>query len=216
MAVTLIRDCPHCRAGHTGFTFLATRHQPGVHQATSIFTCNRCGEAYAITFRTGGVKPDWVGDGAGDFDQTLRTVTGTSTVKEYPRVQTFAAPEHVSASVARCLIQASDAAARKHHDAAGSMYRKAIDLATKELDVQLAGKKLAARIEALHTAGKLTTDLKDWAHQVRLDGNDAAHDEEELTADDIKALASFSELFLTYTFTLPRRIAALKGNEDGG
>jgi len=87
------------------------------------------------------------------------------------------------------------------------MYRKCLDLATKELDSTLAGKKLAARIDALHARGALTEDLKQWAHAVRLDGNDAAHEEDELSIEEIKQLASFTELFLQYTFTLPAQVA---------
>ncbi|WP_428992855.1 DUF4145 domain-containing protein [Stenotrophomonas maltophilia] len=90
------------------------------------------------------------------------------------------------------------------------MYRKALDVATRELDSNLAGKNLAPRIDALHKAGKLTDDLKDWAHLIRLDGNQGAHDDDELTREEVAQLASFTELFLTYAFTLPAQVAARK------
>jgi len=90
------------------------------------------------------------------------------------------------------------------------MYRKALDLATRQLDENLAGKNLAPRIDALHKAGRLTDDLKEWAHLIRLDGNQGAHDDDELSDDEIAQLASFTELFLTYTFTLPAQVAVRK------
>ncbi|UXY49872.1 DUF4145 domain-containing protein [Stenotrophomonas maltophilia] len=83
-------------------------------------------------------------------------------------------------------------------------------MATREIDPALAGKNLAPRIDALHKAGKLTDDLKEWAHLIRLDGNHGAHDDDELSEEEIAQLASFTELFLTYTFTLPAQVAARK------
>ncbi|KIJ00528.1 hypothetical protein ST27_10250 [Xanthomonas phaseoli pv. phaseoli] len=90
------------------------------------------------------------------------------------------------------------------------MFRKALDLATRELDATLAGKTLVTRINALEAAGKLTSDLKEWAHLIRLDGNNGAHDDEELPADQIEQLRMFTELFLVYTFTLPADVRARK------
>lgn len=166
--------------------------------------------------KTGGSDMSWISSQVGDFDIGMQQSHHWRIHLEYPEAKAVTAPEHISAAVRRCFLQAGEAALRNHFDAAGSMYRKSIDLATKELDINLAGKLLFQRINALHAAGKLTDDLKEWAHQVRLDGNDATHEEEELTVDDIKTLASFSELFLTYTFTLPRKIAVLKATEDMG
>ena len=65
----------------------------------------------------------------------------------------------------------------------------------------------AARIDALHAAGKLTDALAAWAHLVRLDGNDATHEEKELSEAEIEQLRQFSKLFLTYSFTLPSKVA---------
>lgn len=94
------------------------------------------------------------------------------------------------------------------------MFRKALDISTRELDQQLANKNLKPRIDALFNAGRLTSDLKDWAHQIRLDGNEGAHDEEELTPDQIRQLARFTELFLIYTFTLPAAVNRIKSEAD--
>jgi len=110
----------------------------------------------------------------------------------------------------RAFEQGADNARRKNTDAAAAMYRKALDVSTRELDPSLASKNLASRIDALHAAGRLTTDLKEWAHLIRLDGNAGAHDEEELSDEEITQLASFTDLFLTYTFTLPVQVMLRK------
>lgn len=56
----------------------------------------------------------------------------------------------------------------------------------------------------------LTPDLQEWAHQVRLGGNDAAHDEEPFTKEEAEELLDFTELYLTYVYTLPGRLAERK------
>ena len=50
--------------------------------------------------------------------------------------------------------------------------------------------------------GTLTDAMGDWSHEIRLDGNDAVHDDEPETVD-ARASQQFAEAVLTYAFTLP-------------
>jgi len=108
-------------------------------------------------------------------------------------------------------------------DASGAMSRKVVDVSTQ----QLLGEKskdyrdIRGRIDALAADNKLTPDLKDWAHQVRLGGNDAAHDLDPFTPEEADELLNFAELYLTYVYTLPgrlkeRRERAEKDKEKAG
>jgi len=103
------------------------------------------------------------------------------------------------------------------------MSRKVVDVSTQ----QLLGEKskdyrdIRGRIDALAADNKLTPDLKDWAHQVRLGGNDAAHDLDPFTPEEADELLNFAELYLTYVYTLPgrlkeRRERAEKDKEKAG
>lgn len=49
--------------------------------------------------------------------------------------------------------------------------------------------------------------MQEWAHAIRLDGNEAAHEEEPFDKETCEALKSFTELFLMYAFTLPGMLA---------
>lgn len=91
-------------------------------------------------------------------------------------------------------------------DAAGMMFRKTLEAATKILDADLAGKTLVKRVDALTSSGKLTEDMAKWAHEVRLGGNDAAHEEEPFSMEEALALKNFIENFLRYVFTLPAAV----------
>ena len=93
------------------------------------------------------------------------------------------------------------------------MSRKIVDVSTKQLLGDEAKKysNIQSRIDAQHQKGKLTPDLKEWAHQIRLDGNDASHDE-DFSEEDAKRLLEFAELYLIYVYTLPGRIKAVRGD----
>lgn len=51
--------------------------------------------------------------------------------------------------------------------------------------------------------GRLTKELKDLGHFIRDEGNDAAHDETPYTEPEAKQLYKYTEVFLTYVFTIP-------------
>ncbi|MBD8634757.1 DUF4145 domain-containing protein [Stenotrophomonas sp. CFBP 13725] len=208
MAVTHVANCPHCRTENVGMTYVATS-VPRRSDPTVVFRCNSCLNLVCALLKSDSGMYHWIEQSAGNLDDVSR-VNHARIQHVYPQQERAYAPEHVSNAVKRAFLQGEDNAARRQSDAAAAMYRKALDLATKELDAGLAGKNLAPRIDALHKAGKLTQDLKDWAHMIRLDGNHGAHDDEELTREEIAQLASFTELFLTYTFTLPAQVAGKK------
>jgi len=81
------------------------------------------------------------------------------------------------------------------------MFRKVIDVATKELGATKG--KLQPRIDELAAKHAITPAMQEWAHAIRLDGNEAAHEEEPFDKETCEALKSFTELFLMYAFTLP-------------
>lgn len=85
-----------------------------------------------------------------------------------------------------------------------SICRSALDVATKELGATKGS--LAARIDELRDRGTITAALADWAHHVRLEGNEAIH-EIEGTRAEADELMAFVKLFIQITFTLPAEIA---------
>jgi len=101
-----------------------------------------------------------------------------------------------------------DALKRKNWNSAGMMFRRTLELATRKLDESLSGKTLAKRIDILGEKNLITPAMKDWAHAIRLDGNDAAHDDEDFDAQTATALQSFTETFLLYAFTMPAMVAS--------
>ena len=69
--------------------------------------------------------------------------------------------------------------------------------------------RLFKRINTLEERRLITPAMKEWAHKIRLDGNEATHEEDEdFSSEQAKLMKEFTELFLIYSFTLPARIAA--------
>ncbi len=67
-------------------------------------------------------------------------------------------------------------------------------------------KNIYQRIEAVAANGLLTPQLREWAHELRLGGADAAHDLDPFTQAEADELFEFAELYLTYVYTLPMRL----------
>lgn len=209
MPVNLVRDCPHC-----GVTGIAMRPigmvSTGELTSTAAFACNRCNEVLCVSFLHPRSNSAWVTSlPYGDFDATAANMNSTI-VSEYPQKERLEAPESISITVQKPFLQGLDNAQRGNHDAAAAMFRKALEAATRELDPTTANKPLAKRIDLLADSGKLTADLKEWAHLIRLDGNQGVHDDEELSSAEIEQLKEFTRLFLIYTFTLPAQVRARK------
>lgn len=178
--------------------------------AVASFSCAVCQEFTCVSFSHGSGNTDWIRSVPGEFTDVGRKMYTLRIRQYYPKATSLIAPSGTSAGVTRAFVQGLDNASRGHSDAAASMFRKALDIATRDLDVSFVGKNLATRIDLLAKAGRLTEDLKEWAHLIRLDGNQGAHDDDELTAKEIAQLRDFTELFLTYTFTLPAQVEARK------
>lgn len=71
------------------------------------------------------------------------------------------------------------------------------------------GSTLYKKIENLHDQGLITETIKDWAHIIRNNGNDAVH---ELNGkrEDAEDLLNFTKIFLQYAFELPAVIKAMR------
>jgi hypothetical protein len=130
------------------------------------------------------------------------------------------AAQEVPPRVADLFLQASNCRVMGLHDAAGAMFRKTLDVATKHIykhDERLASRNpadaLRVRIQGLGSLGILEHDIVDLADVVAVDGNDAAHDEDPFTAEEAEALEDLTEDLLDRLFVRPARIAAVKAKQ---
>ena len=93
------------------------------------------------------------------------------------------------------------------------MFRKALDTGLKSKFPDIEG-PLHKRIAKAAEQHELTPALAEWAHQVRLGGNEAVHGEEPLSGKDARALYTFTGLVLRYLFTLPGMLEEARSEQD--
>jgi hypothetical protein len=81
------------------------------------------------------------------------------------------------------------------------MCRRCLEAVCKHFSAQ--GRDLNKRLDALAVSGTIDSRLKDWAHGVRLLGNEAAHDvDASVSKEDARDVLDFTEAMLLFVFTL--------------
>lgn len=123
-------------------------------------------------------------------------------------------PEYMSEGVGRSWVQVQKSLASESWDAAAVMARTAMEKALKEQKAQ--GPKLINKIEDLAAKGILPPLMKDWAHEVRLLGNEGTHSDPLSTGverEDANDIAEFLDYLLEYLYDLPKRISEYRSRK---
>lgn len=129
-------------------------------------------------------------------------------------------PPTVPQRIAALFSEAATCRRSGHYEAAGAIFRKTIDVATKHLfdeDPRLAERKpadaLRSRIKALGEMKILDEDIVELADVAALDGNDAAHDVDPYTAEEAEALEDLTSDLLDRLFVRPAKLAAVRAKQ---
>jgi hypothetical protein len=202
---TLIHDCPYC--GAKGMTFTAA-HASG-HKTKSaswnmLLICSGCGEGVVT------VVQDAAGTGYDPLQHLTDLQTKSINGAKYhvlsiePKAKPIDIPEHLPLIVAKAFKEGCDIIKLAPNSACAA-FRRALELALKDLSPDIDAWKLEKRIDRMAAEGKLTPALKDWAHQLRLDGNVAVH-EDDATLEEAQQIESLTRFVLLYLFTLPESV----------
>jgi hypothetical protein len=220
MADTIIvYDCPRCGAKDMTFDVLQTiksyiSHDWQRHfEAFSI--CRNCQSSTTIVI------------GVRDYDERAHFETNPPTTIKgslNPRFNiaghvslkdtgAILPPDHVPQIVANAFNEAAVAVVTKSPNAAGAMFRLAIDLTTRPMLPaeereglnQKVRRDLGLRLAWLFKNGFLPRELEELSRCVREDGNDGAH-AGTLTMEDALDLQDFTVALLERIFTEPERI----------
>ncbi len=210
MSTELQHDCPHCVTRSAGFIIFGQWLSPlGLQYANLVAVCRVCsGGLLLLSYDTSGTS---------HID--LRQFPVNYPANRYRIVETWPKSghvniEHVPDNISQFYQQASENLKSQRWDAAGVMFRKTLDVATKTIDPQLKSISLYRRIGILVESNMLTSAMGEWAHEIRLDGNDAVHDDEPETHADALASQKFTEAFLTYVFSLPKLVELNRVKRD--
>lgn len=110
--------------------------------------------------------------------------------------------------VQRFWTQAHESLGIESYDASAVMARSAVQAAMR--DKGAVGKDLYNEIEDLAKKGDLPPLMKEWSHEVRVLGNDAAHPKTNTppaTPEDARDVVQFLDSLLVYLYDFPKRIS---------
>ncbi|WP_414831845.1 DUF4145 domain-containing protein [Afifella sp. YEN Y35] len=222
-------DCPHCHTKSSGFQVeggfrrssdLISRRDPAVFIDEDWFLlscgrCKKCITAQYISEHNSHRELKNVLSQHGSLEDI-----GYTYKVHFPSEVTLEEPEHLPSKVASPFRQAISNISAENWDAAGTMVRKALDVATRDMARTRIGNEkrsetivklwLKKRIEALTSEGLLTVDLSDLAGVLKDGGDEAAHDDEPYSKEDAIRLVGYAQAFLTYAYTVPGMVAEVR------
>ena len=215
----IITDCSRCHTKSITFDVLGKNylsinyHWQKWYEIFSV--CRNCGRAsifivfykldsdYTLVDKIGLLKLD---QSLNNFFEIKRLVT----IKD---LGTRKAPEHVPENIKLAFEEGASCISIDCWNAAASMFRLCLDLATKsmlpeadtnELNKEIR-KSLGLRLEWLFKSNKLPPELKDLSRCIKDDGNDGVHDG-NLKKEDAEDLMDFTIAMLERLYTQPEKI----------
>jgi hypothetical protein len=146
------------------------------------------------------------------------TVRGFISLKDSIQTQP---PEHLPQDIATAFREGATCLAVECFNAAGTMFRLCIDLATRPLlpEEELDGltrkirRDLGLRLPWLFDNSKLPSDLRELSSCIKDDGNDGAH-AGTLKKEDAEDLLEFASAFLERLYTEPEKLRLAKERRD--
>ena len=90
------------------------------------------------------------------------------------------------------------------YESCAMMCRKCIETMCTTLGAN--GRNLNDKLNNLYEAKKIDSRLLEWAQEIRLVGNDGAHEDDIVTRRDARDTLDFTEYILTYVFILTSRL----------
>lgn len=215
----LVSDCPRCHSEKMTFDVLSTvptGMQNGWQRFYEAFSvCRHCHRSTILAI----AQSDYH---AKDFLDENPPTALKGALNQYFNVEGFIClkdmgaeqpPAHVPDPIANAFREGAISIATGCWNAAGAMFRLAIDLTTKPMlpaeEVEGLNNRtrrdLGLRLPWLFDNGKLPGDLRGLSNCVREDGNDGAH-AGTLKKEDAQDLLDFTSALLERIFTEPERI----------
>lgn len=200
--------CPQCKilvearviaVGNGGFRNNAINPMDEVDaeyhgDSYSVCLCRRCNQPFLVRQSLYGAP--------GEFE----TITEEAVL--YPS-ESKLLPEELPESVKTAYDQAARSLLVSLFEPCVLMSRKCLEAVCKNFDAK--GRDLNARLVTLNEAGHIDSRLLEWTHQVRLIGNEAAHDiDVPVTKEDARDVFDFTEAILIYVFSLNKRFESLQ------
>lgn len=216
----LLYNCPRCKGIRVTFDVLGSTNMGVEHGWRNNFElcarCRICRQSSVLKGRDMGVGASDRIMKAGGFEDYKGALTGLIDIFDHVTVKDTlpeAPPEFLPKNINAVYEEGARCLAIRCSNAAATMFRLCIDLATKamlppegEEPKGNVRRNLGLRMPWLFDNGKLPEALRDLATCIKEDGNDGAH-EGTLSAQDAEDVRDFTFVLLERLYTEPARIA---------
>jgi len=223
----LVADCPRC--GSKKITFDVTQE----HFIRKCYTWQYWYEAFCIC-RHCNRSTAFVLSQNVDSDHDAVHKNGllklTGAINRYMNIEGFISlkdaaaiepPEHLPEEIAAAFTEGAKCLAISCHNAAATMFRLCVDIATRQMIPEAdepglnakVRRNLGFRLPWLFDTGRLPEALRDLSSCVKEDGNDGAH-EGTLLKGDADDLLDFTTALLERIYTEPERLRLAKERRD--
>ena len=225
----LVTDCPRCMSRKVTFDITASnlRHveYDWVHIYEVFGICRHCYQSSIFNIRQTeiGIKDIISGRNNGLLDvkgslNRFFTVRGYISLKDEASTSP---PKHLPENIKSVFEEGATCLAVGCFNAAGTMFRLCVDMATGDLlpVEETVGlnhrirRDLGFRLPWLFDNGLLPKELKDLSDCIKDDGNDGAH-AGTLKQPEAEDLLDFTEALLTRLYTEPARIDLAKARRE--
>jgi len=211
---TFSLTCPHCNVQNTAFTihFEKDYGMPGVKTSELFATCNKCHRG--VVARATSTMLQLISALVGPSgDMELMAPKLGITIEEWlPSPRKSSCPDEVPIDVARNFIKGSDALIRDDREGASMLLGRSLDLALKDLHPSLTG-MMGQRIKQLKADFDLPNPMIEWAGELNSLRNEGTHDAGEPNKEDVEEFKNWLELFLEYSYSIPKKLEKFRANK---
>lgn len=224
----LVTDCPRCGASHTTFDVLSHKivgyqyDWQTWYEAFSI--CRHCHRSTVFVLAEKGIPEKEFLKKSGGPSSVNGSINGLIRIETFISLKDAAGvepPEHLPPAIHAAFVEGATCQAVGCHNAAGTMFRLCVDLATRPLLPEgeenglnrKVRRDLGLRLPWLFDNGVLPEGLRELSSCIKEDGNDGAH-AGTLTAEDSEDLLDFTNALLERMYTEPKRIELAKARRE--
>lgn len=215
----LVADCPRCGAKQITFDLVHTHQFGTAYQwqkwLETFCICRNCKKSTVFVLSQNDITHT-------DLLSRTRLKNLTNSVNNYMKVEDYVSskdkaaappPDYLPKAIDDAFREGATCMAVKCYNAAGTMFRLCIDLATiahlpagevAGLTPLIRG-NLARRLKWLFENGKLHEGLRELAKCIREDGNDGAH-AGTLAPEDAADIQDFTTALLERVYTEPQKL----------
>lgn len=215
----LVADCPRCGSDHITFDVKAANVVAVKYEwqywYEAFCTCRRCDRAMIFVLSE-------IVDADYKYVHKVGLLKVEGALNKYVKIEGYVSlkdrastppPDHVPEAIATVFTEGATCLAVACYNAAGTMFRLCVDLATRSMlpaeDVDGLNAKvrrdLGLRLPWLFAKGLLPASLKELSSCIREDGNDGAH-AGSLKLADAEDLLDFTVALLERLYTEPERL----------